>query len=250
MKKEKYLRLNLQLFSENGDSGDAGLSGDNIADAGQNATENIDNEFAELIKGKFKEQFSKKTQEIIDKRFRKTKELEAFKEKISPAVSSLMEKYGLAEGEEEKLFDAINGEESRNMQETEKPSLHREALSRKAASWVMESEEMKASFPDFDLRNEIKEKPVFAQLLLSGVDLKTAYQVAHRDEILSGAMAYTAGKVRQQVVQGIQAKGMRPHENGVMASGAVVTGVDVNSLTSKDILKILKQVENGANISF
>ena len=63
-------------------------------------------------------------------------------------------------------------------------------------------------------------------------------------------MAYTADKVRRQVVQGIEARGMRPVENGVSSEGAIVTSVDVNSLTSQDILKILKQVENGANITF
>jgi hypothetical protein len=63
-------------------------------------------------------------------------------------------------------------------------------------------------------------------------------------------MQFTADAVRKQVVSNIEAKGRRPVENGVSSEGAVVSAVDVNSLTSQDILKILKQVENGANISF
>ena len=87
-------------------------------------------------------------------------------------------------------------------------------------------------------------------VLLGGVDVKTAYETVHRDRIMSDAMAYTASKVRKQVVDNIQAKGMRPVENGASSQGAVMTAVDVNSLTSQDILKILKQVENGANVKF
>ena len=106
------------------------------------------------------------------------------------------------------------------------------------------------AMPDFDLRNEIRGNKLFSQMLLSGVPVKTAYETVHREEIFSGAMAYTAGKVREQVVKGIQAKGMRPMENGISSESAIVTSVDVNNLTSQDILKILKQVENGASIKF
>ncbi len=247
MKKQKSFWLNLQLFADGAQGVDGATTGDEGADAEQNENVNFDDEFTSLINGKFKEQFAKKTQEIIDKRFKKTKELEAFKERVSPAVASLMEKYGLSEGEEEKLFSAMNadGESS-----AENKDNYKELLRKNASSWIMQGEEMKSIFPDFDLRKELRENPIFSRLLLSGVDLKTAYETVHKDEILSGAMAYTAGKVREQLVQGIQAKGMRPQENGVMASSAVATGVDVNALTSKDILKILKQVENGASISF
>ena len=86
--------------------------------------------------------------------------------------------------------------------------------------------------------------------MYSGVPLKTAYEVLHKDEILSGAMTYTAQKVKEQVVKGIEARGRRPLENGIAAESGIVTVTDVNALTSKDILKILKQVENGANIKF
>ena len=72
----------------------------------------------------------------------------------------------------------------------------------------------------------------------------------HKDEIISGAMSYTAQKVREQVVKGIEAKGRRPLENGIASESGIVTVTDVNALTSKDILKILKQVEKGANIKF
>ncbi len=253
MKRLLWDKLNIQLFADGGEGGAVELSGDDFADAEQSKNVSGDDEFNTLINGKFKEQFTKKTQEIIDKRFKQTKELEAFKQKVSPAVKNLMEKYGLNEGEEEKLLQALSngegdGNESVGINGEERVAT--DSLRRKASEWIMQSEKMKDAFPDFDLRQELRENKLFSQLLLCGADLKSAYEAVHRQEILAGAMAYTAGKVREQIVQGIQAKSVRPFENGVISSGAVVSGVDVNALTSNDILKILKQVENGASISF
>ncbi len=264
----------LQLFgggvAENGN----GETGERDADAGQNGTGNVDleKEFSQLISGKFKDQFTKKTQSIIDKRFKQTKLLEEYKSRVSPVVSSLMEKYGVAEGEEEMLLekcgiqdaesgmdesDVLNDEasiENENVinEETEDhiETKNAERLRNRISGWLKESGSIKETYPDFDLRNELRSSKLFSQLVLSGAPLRAAYEIVHKDEILSGAMAYTADKVREQVVKNIETKGRRPLENGISSESAVVTAVDVNALTSKDILKILKQVENGANIKF
>lgn len=272
--KENLYTPDLQLFgAEVADSGN-GESGERVADAGQISTENVDleKEFSELISGKFKDQFTRKTQSIIDKRFKETKLLEDYKSRVSTTVNALMEKYGLNEGEEEKLSDFIN--ENKSNEEVESDALNNEAdiedeeivkeeaddksLNRKResrlrgiiADWLRASGEVRELYPDFDLRNELRSSRLFSQLLLSGVPLKTAYETVHKDEILSGAMAYTADKIREQVVKNIETKGRRPLENGISSESAVMTAVDVNALTSKDILKIIKQVENGASIKF
>lgn len=249
MKKLLWYTLNLQHFAGEGEGVAEAETGDELADAGQNSTVDCDDEFSQLINGKFKEQFSKKTQAIIDKRFKQTKELEAYKSKISPVVDKLMQKYGLEAGQEDMLSDAVG-----ELFEEKKPEAPRaskqEQFKSKIGGWIKESEELKQLVPDFDLRGELRDSKLFSQLLLSGVPLKTAYETVHRDEFLSGAMQYTASAVRQQMVQSIEAKGRRPIENGISAESAVVTAVDVNSLTSQDILKILKQVENGARIKF
>ena len=249
MKKLLWYTLDLQLFAGEGEADGESETGDNNADAGQNSTTDCDEEFSQLINGKYKEQFSKKTQAIIDKRFKQTKELEAYKNKISPVVDKLMEKYGLDEGQEDMLFEAIGGVAQGDA--SLPPTVSKqEQLKGKIGGWLKESESVKQHYPDFDLRGELRENKLFSQLLLSGVPLKTAYETVHRDEFLSGAMQYTAAAVRQQMVQSIEAKGRRPIENGISAESAVVTAVDVNSLTSQDILKILKQVENCAKIKF
>ncbi|MBE6747905.1 MAG: hypothetical protein E7557_01590 [Ruminococcaceae bacterium] len=253
MKLKRKEKLNLQLFSESGVEAVNSQSGENIsADAGQ--VENsvtADDEFESLIDGKFKEQFRKRTQSIIDKRFKETKQLEEFKESVSPLIQKLNEKYGVDEGDTKALAERIfNKENEIDNKNTSNEKAEHNTLKEQVASWVKETDEIKEFYPDFDFKNELKNSSLFGKLLYNGVPLKTAFEVIHKDEILSGAMTYTAQKVREQVVKGIEAKGRRPLENGIASESGIVTLTDVNALTSKDILKILKQVENGANVKF
>lgn len=256
MKKLIRYTPDLQLFAGEGAEGVNGETGGSDAVAGQNGASGVtaDEEFSELINGKFKEQFTKKTQAIIDKRFKQTKALEEYKERVSPAVAQLMKKYGVPEGKEELLSEYLTDKGVEKNDDNKVSDEHRlarkNALRQRVSGWIKDSAELKEAFPDFDLRNELRSNKLFSQLLMGGAPLRAAYETVHKDEILSGAMAYTADRVREQVVKGIEAKGRRPVENGVSSEGAVVTSVDVNSLTSQDILKILKQVENGASISF
>lgn len=251
MKRIIWYPLMLQLFSGEGEGTAQAQTGDSNADAGQMDAQNSEEEFSRLINGKFKDNFTKKTQEIIDKRFKQTKELEAYKSRVSPMVEKLMERYGFGPGEEEKLFDALNSSEKKEEATNQDSArFHEGKLKDKIGGWLREGDELKQAFPQFDLRKELRESKLFSQMLLSGVPLKTAYETVHKDEIISNAMQFTADAVRKQVVSNIEAKGRRPVENGVSSEGAVVSAVDVNSLTSQDILKILKQVENGASISF
>ncbi len=149
-----------------------------------------------------------------------------------------------ASDEEEKEFIEEDAEEEGFIHERE------ERLRNRISGWLKESEEIKEVYPDFDLRSELRSSKLFSQLILAGAPLKASYEIVHKDEIISGAMAYTADKVREQVVKNIETKGRRPLENGISSESAVMTAIDVNALTAKDIHKILKQVENGASIKF
>ncbi len=256
MKKLLWYTLNLQQFASEGEGVEGEVTGGNNAVAEQNGTDNPESEFSALINGKFKDEFTKKTQAIIDKRFKTTKELEEYKNRVSPVVEKLMEKYGLESGREEALSELLfeNDDEfehkGKESADDFSRNLTENGLKSRIVSWLSEGEAFKTENPDFDLRSELRENKLFSRLLLSGVPLKTAYEVIHKDEYIRDAMHYTADTVRKQMVQSIEAKGRRPVENGISSESAIVTSVDVNSLTSQDILKIIKQVENGANIKF
>ena len=111
MKKKKKIKLNLQLFAETGDAVNS-QSGESISvDAGQVENEvTADEEFESLIDGKFKEQFTKRTQSIIDKRFKETKQLEEFKASVSPLMEKLNEKYNIENGDIKGLTEKIFSE--------------------------------------------------------------------------------------------------------------------------------------------
>ena len=147
--------------------------------------------------------------------------------------------------------ESVVEEETEDETEAKNDDEQREArLRNRISGWLKESGDIKEVYPDFDLRNELRSSKLFAQLVLSGAPLKASYEIVHKDEIISGAMAYTADKAREQVVKNIETKGRRPLENGISSESAVMTAIDVNALTAKDIHKILKQVENGASIKF
>ena len=49
------------------------------------------------------------------------------------------------------------------------------------------------------------------------MDIKTAYEIAHKDELLSSAMAYAAQRAAKETAENIRARAGRPVENGAQA---------------------------------
>ena len=116
-------------------------------------------------------------------------------------------------------------------------------------SWVREAEELKQLYPNFDLATELENEEFRDDLINSGKPLRKAYESAHLDEIIQGAIQTTASKVRESVTNNIKARGMRPSENGTRG-GSVSVKKNVNELTDKDIDRIYKRVKMGDTISF
>ena len=212
------LILNMQLFAEDG-NGDAGENGECGM---QNAECGMDDEM-------------------------QSAECKVQNEINAEVESDVLDDEASIEDE-----DVINEETEDETDDADGDFIHEreDRLRNRISGWLKESGEIKEVYPDFDLRNELRSSKLFSQLVLAGAPLKASYEIVHKDEIISGAMAYTADKVREQVVKNIETKGRRPLENGISSESAVMTAVDVNALTAKDIHKILKQVENGASIKF
>ncbi len=105
---DKY-PFNIQNFTDSGDTGD-----NTSADAGQESTVGTesrdDSEFLSLIKGKYKDAFARKTQTIINRRFRETKNLEEFRDKAESVFSILREKYGTEKDDLDSLISRLKEE--------------------------------------------------------------------------------------------------------------------------------------------
>lgn len=265
MKKTGLYALDLQHFAESGE-GAAAQTGEafNSADAGQNgAASGSKSEFEELIGGRFKSDFQKKTQAIIDSRFKTLKSLEAYKEKTDAILSKVGTRFGIEdfdaflaedEGASEDSAEAENTDEADSFVSGDDAADGENGSSddglRIMSELFSQENALRELYPGFDLRNELKSDPRFSRLVSGGMDLRSAYEAIHHGELVRDAMAYTARAVRESTAKSLEARGGRPLENGLSAAGGTVTKTNVEALTANDILKILKQVENGASISF
>lgn len=117
------------------------------------------------------------------------------------------------------------------------------------ASWMEQSDAVKGVYPSFDLRTEMN-NPRFVDLLRSNIDVRTAYEVLHKDEIIPAAMQFTAHAVEQKLANKIMQGGARPVENGSSGQSAAVVKNDVTQLTKADRAEIIRRVQRGEKIRF
>ncbi len=268
MKKQNLFRIGLQFFADNDVSIDSNV---NMGAASPEAETNeaqtsvaefsdnqLEMEFEQLIKGgKYENAFKKRTQGIIDKRFKGYKSLEESVAKQQPIIDFLSAKYGIDSSDPSSLLEKMQNEaaetdktkennaDARNLKTREQFIAQKaRALSQR---WSNEGEQLKKLFPSFDFKTELK-NPVFSSLLKSGMPLRKAYTAAHSDEILKNAVSGTAKRVAEQTLKNIRANGSRVAENGLHNGTGTVRKTDVSSLTGKEIRSIIKQVENGSKI--
>lgn len=243
------------------------------AKPGQEKQENTKVSFDELVKGEYKADFDARVQEILTKRFKANDERE---KQLAPALELLAKKYGVDAKDVDKLIDAIKEDDSYYEQEAtergisveqlkylkkleaenaqikrrQQEEAQQEAAKNLYAGWIKESESVKQLYPQFDLRNEIQNERFMALLRSPGVDVRTAYEVVHKDELIAPAMQYAAQQTAKQVTDNIKAKGMRPVENGASSQGAAVVKTDPSKLTKAEIEECIRRAMAGEKIAF
>ncbi len=224
---------------------------------------------------KYKAEIGKEIQDAVSKRFKNQADANAQLQSLNDGLAPLYAKYGLNAGDSEALIKAIaednaliddlaeqNGmtneayrrfaqSERENARFKEQQSRAEVAAKAKADydNWIAQGEELKAIYPNFDLRAEMS-NPDFIADIRAGKSVRKAFEAAHLDEILSGAVQATAANVRKAVTDSIAARGMRPAENGTKARPGVVVKDDVNKLTDQDIDQIIRRVNRGEKIRF
>ena len=239
----------------------------------------LDAEFEALIKGKFKDQYSTRVQDTIRDRLKgkdaQITELTDKQTAMAPILELLGKKYGADATDIKALSNAIQDDDSyfeeeamekgvsvqqlkeiRKM-ERENAELRRQMQEKQTqenankimAGWMEQAETVKHVYPSFDFKAEMK-KPQFVKLLHCNIDVKTAYEVLHKDEIIQGAMQFTAQTVKEKVTKGIAAQSARPAENGMSSGSTAVVKSDVSKLNKKDLAEIQRRVANGERISF
>lgn len=231
--------------------------------------------FEELIKGEFKDLYDARVQDTIQKRLKGTKETVEQYEALKPTLEILSKKYGVDASDIKALSKAIEEDDSYFEEEAMEKGLSVEQLkeirkmerensqlkaqmeeanrkdsaNRLYAQWMDQAEKTKSIYPSFNLEAEMQ-NPRFLDLLRSQIDVRTAYEVLHKDEIIPAFAQHTAKVVEQKLTNKIIANGARPTENGNSSQSAVITKSDVSQLSKEDRQEIMRRVARGEKIRF
>ena len=256
----------------------AAMSQTSITDADGTTATNIDREaeFEKLIKGEYKDLYDARMQDTIQKRLKGQKETVDKYEALAPTLDTLAKKYGVdasdidalnkaieeddAYYEEEALEKGVTVEQLKQIRKMERENAElkklrdeqnaKEAAEKKVAGWMEESKQVKAIYPQFDLRSEMQNSKFIDLLRVPGVDVRTAYELTHKDDIIAGAMQFTAKTVEKKIADKIAANGARPTENGLNSQSASLTKSDVSQLSKEELLDYQRRVMRGEKISF
>lgn len=234
--------------------------------------------FQELIDGEYKAEFGEHVQNIISKRFKANAENEERLGKMTPIMEMLGQKYNIdptdidqiakVVGDDDSLYEdeaiergmsieslkAIKRMERENEQlkQREQQTIAEQRMREHFNMLAQQADEAKKLYPGLDLGLEMQ-NPTFARLTSPGVgvDVRTAYEVVHREEMRGAEMQYAAQKSAERMANAIRSGSMRPVENGLQgqqSTGAVKA--DPKSLTKADREEIKRRVRLGEKITF
>lgn len=269
--------IDLQLFNDGaGDAG--GETGDAVStqpQTGENedadnpaAGDNAGNEesFEDLIRGKYRDEYNKSVQRVINRRFAAEK---AANEKNENALMKLYARYGVdnpdalmevLDSEDELLNrSAITGkspDEIRELEQLRSTALKFEMAEKQKAAqvqyfrWSQEAAQVKELYPDFNLDVELQ-NPQFRALISTknpqyAISMEKAYQIIHFNELQAAAQREAAEKVSQSV----QARQARPDENALGARQSAEVKTDVGRLTKKERAEFARRAARGETITF
>jgi len=240
------------------------------------ADEKPEESFEDLIAGRHKAEFEAKVQGIIRQRLKNHHEDSEKLAKIQPLLEAVAKKYGVdsenldaltakvtdddALYEEEAMNRRIPVETLKQMKQLERTNAQllarREQDERERTlqahyqKLVNQGNQCKAVYAGFDLQRELQ-NPTFARLTSPqvGIDVRTAYEVVHRNEIQPAMMQAAAQKSAEQVAASVRANGLRPAENGIAANDAAA-GAKTNpkDWTAADREEVRRRVRRGEKI--
>ena len=234
--------------------------------------------FQELIEGEYKAEFGEYVQNVIRQRFKANAENEEKLGKMTPIMEMLGQKYDIdpndidriakVVGDDDSLYEAEAMErgmsidslkaikqmerENAQLKQREQQSIADQRLRAHFNTLAQQADEAKKLYPSLDLGVEMQ-NPTFARLTSPnvGVDVRTAYEVVHRDEMRGAEMQFAAQKSAERMANAIRSGSMRPVENGLQGQqSAGVVKADPKSLTKADREEIKRRVRLGEKIVF
>ena len=237
----------------------------------------LDDEWDELRNGKFKDLYGRDVKNAIQDRFKNQKNAADELEKLQPMLRALEKLHGINEGDTETLSKTILDDDSLYEEAADEAGMTVEGY--KAMQQVLaenerlkkqeqqaqedyeqqqhfkhlwgEAEELRKTYPNFDLMEELK-NPTFFRLTLpnSGLSVSDAFYAVHHQELESQAMAYGIQRTQKQISQTLQANRQRPSEGAMQGSQRAQVSVDPRSMTREQRQKLIERARRGEDVVF
>ena len=271
---KKYL-FNIHAFDGEGGSAAAGASGEGsgvaapstvgnegskvAANTGANV--NADKTFDDYVK-EHKDEANEWFQKQFNRRHKDYKQLQERSKATDTVLDMLATKYGFEDSRDiAAITEALqkddflyaqraeeNGrtiDEQREWDELERQNREyrterareeqRQNMQRQMDKWEAESNNLKQIFPSFDIEAELQ-NPEFANNLRNGMTVQSAFYAVHGEEIATGAMEFTANKVRQAAAQDFATRSKRPLEaSAANQATAKSIGKDFSKMSSREL---------------
>lgn len=256
-------------------------STNNTQDADANTKQGSDNTAKEqkafwdsYRKGEGKPFVDAHIQNIINKRYSETKQLESQLSTLQPLLAAIAQDYGIEDltdtgavvnaylnneqrildraaksgmsVEQQKQFDALRTENSqlRQQQAFEQRAANANAL---RAQWDTETQKIVETIdPDFSLDEAFENQEFYDAVVKQNLPLEMAYFCAFQDrynELISA-------KAEKAVTDNIRARGQRVPENGSGSQATATSQVDLSKLTDKQLDEYAKRALKGERIDF
>ena len=237
----------------------------------------LDEEWDELRKGKFRDQYGRDVQNAIQDRFKNQKNAADELEKLQPMLRALEKLHGIDEGDTDtlartildddslyeeaadeagmtvegfKAMQQVLAENERLKRQEQEAQADRELKQHLKELWD-QGEELKKTYPNFDLWEELK-NPTFYRLTLpnSGLKVSDAYYAVHHSELEPQAMAYGIERAKKQISQTLQANRQRPSEGAMQGNQRAQVTVDPRSMTRDQRQKLIERARRGEEVVF
>lgn len=234
--------------------------------------------FKELIEGDYKDEYGEHVQNVIRQRFKANAENEDRLNRMTPIMEMLGQKYNIDPtdidqiaklvGDDDSLYEEEALErgmsveslkvikrmerENEQLKAREQQSIAEQQMRTHFNALAQQADEAKQLYPGLDLGIEMQ-NPTFARLTSPGVgvDVRTAYEVVHREELRGAEMQFAAQKSAERMANAIRSGSMRPVENGLQGQqGTGAVKADPKSLTKADREEIKRRVRLGEKIIF
>lgn len=242
-----------------------------------NAQDDAQSRYNEYRNGEGKDFINKEIENAVKRRFKDHSELKKSNGKMQSVMNAVAMKYGIDPTDTDGILKAVAEDESyyetaadeagmsveqyKKMKQLEAENAQLQAIRQeedrrkefdaKYAEWSMQADFARNEYPNLDLNTEMQNKDFFG-LLTRGIDVKTAYQVIHQDEIVQSAISTatqrTAQAVQQQTVNNIRSKGLRPDESAGSSQAGFTFKTDPHKWTKADREEIAKRVAMGEKI--